>query len=117
MLDGSVLTKLLHGHTLTIDVALDNRPISSEYQRVINDIKAHVGTVRQISSLRTSRSNTPVKRPSFRVVSTQDSIDATYDGPAENDAIICFLLNFLKTIQGQDLTDMEPSLTKKTSRA
>ncbi len=96
MLNGSVLQELLQKQVLTIDVAFDNRPVSSKYRRILDDFCARFETVRQISSLRTSRAGQPVKRPSFRVQSTWHQHESTYDGPADPAAIIRFLVDFLR---------------------
>ncbi|GAC89452.1 hypothetical protein NBRC3257_3270 [Gluconobacter thailandicus NBRC 3257] len=96
MMNGPALKELLRGHSLTIDVAFDNRPVSSKYQRILDDVRARFETVRQISSLRISRAGKPVKRPSFRVQSSRHQHESTYEGPADPTAIMSFLVDFLQ---------------------
>ena len=102
MLNGSVLQELLQKQVLTIDVAFDNRTVPSKYRRILDDLCARFETVRQISSLRTSRAGQPVKRPSVRVQSAGQQHELTYDGPADPAAILHFLVDFIR------LQEIEP---------
>lgn len=96
MQNKSVLQELLQKQILTIDVAFDNRPVSTKYRRILDDFCARFETVRQISSLRTSRTGEPVKRPSFRLRSAWHQHESTYEGPADSAAIMRFLVDFLR---------------------
>jgi len=106
MQNKSVLQELLQNQILTIDVAFDNRPVSTKYRRILDDFCAHFETVRQISSLRTSRAGQPVKRPSFRVRLAWHQHESTYEGPADSAAIMRFLLDFLRLQGSVNLNDI-----------
>ncbi|MBO1360455.1 hypothetical protein J2D73_11715 [Acetobacter sacchari] len=98
----SLLAKFLKGRVIVIDIALDNRPVSSAYEQSLSLITAKVPNIKLISRVRTSRFCVPIKRPSFNVELGDGMLVGTYDGPPAVEAIVNFLTsNLVKT--GGDL--------------
>jgi len=93
MIDISSIIQLLGNGNVIIDSALNNKKESDILKNIIEEIILINKNVRHINSLRISRPNFPVKRPSFRLKFGEGTQFSNYEGNINREEIFKFIID------------------------